>query len=264
VLAAAALAGCGETTAPAPTATPYVLVDPIPTADLSTPPDPYATPSPSPSPAATPPSPTPAATAQPADTSATRPAAAPPIVRDFIPFDARRRRETAAYARRHYAMATWQLDPKVIVEHYTVTSSYPATRAIFAVDRADSELHELPGTCSHFVVDHDGTIYQLVPLTTICRHTVGLNYAAIGIEHVAMSQPEALADPRQRRASLALTHWLSCRYGIGISNVIGHAESLRSPYHFENVAALRTQTHGDFPSSAMRPYRAALRRFGGC
>ncbi len=28
----------------------------------------------------------------------------------------------------------------------------------------------------------DGTIIQMVPLSTMCRHTVGLNYTAIGIE----------------------------------------------------------------------------------
>jgi N-acetylmuramoyl-L-alanine amidase len=37
-----------------------------------------------------------------------------------------------------------------------------------------------------------------------------------------------------------------------------HAESLASPYHSENVAALRTQTHEDWPSSAMSGYRKRL------
>ena len=72
----------------------------------------------------------------------------------------------------------------------------------------DSELHELPGTCAHFVIDTDGTIYQLVPLDTICRHTVGLNYTAIGIEHVGTSDGEMLGNAAQMRASLRLTAWL--------------------------------------------------------
>ena len=50
---------------------------------------------------------------------------------------------------------------------------------IEAINRwTDPELHELPGTCSHFVVDTDGTIHQLVSLTFMCRHTVGLNDTA--------------------------------------------------------------------------------------
>ena len=43
-------------------------------------------------------------------------------------------------------------------------------------------------------------------------------------------------------------------------NVIGHAESLSSPYHHELVAALRTQTHGDWNAGEMKRYRALLAR----
>jgi N-acetylmuramoyl-L-alanine amidase len=44
--------------------------------------------------------------------------------------------------------------------------------------------------------------------------------------------------------------------------VIGHNESLSSPYHHENVAALKTQTHPDFARAAMGTYRAKLRARG--
>src|SRR5262249_10098159 len=105
----------------------------------------------------------------------------PPIVWKPIPFGAQRKAETAAYARRHYGVATWRLThPHVIVEHYTAGPSFASAFNTFAADVPDSELHELPGTCAHFVVDTDGTIYQLVPLGVICRHTVGLNDTAIG------------------------------------------------------------------------------------
>jgi beta-N-acetylhexosaminidase len=40
--------------------------------------------------------------------------------------------------------------------------------------------------------------------------------------------------------------------------VIGHAESLSSPYHHERVAAMRNRTHGDFQPATMRRYRAKL------
>ena len=48
-----------------------------------------------------------------------------------------------------------------------------------------------------------------------------------------------MGRPRQLAASLALTRWLQGRYGILTRNVIGHAESLSSPYHRERVAAMR-------------------------
>jgi len=149
-------------------------------------------------------------------------------------------------------------NPKVIVEHYTVSDTFASAYNTFAPDHADSELHELPGTCTHFVIDKDGTIYQLVPLTIRCRHTVGLNYTAIGIEHVGRSAAGVLGDRQQIAASIKLTHWLMARFHIGRKNVIGHAESLSSPYHHELVPALRTQTHGDWTAGEMVSYRKLL------
>lgn len=44
--------------------------------------------------------------------------------------------------------------------------------------------------------------------------------------------------------------------------MIGHSESLSSPYHHERVAALRGRTHADMTHPTMRRYRALLRRAG--
>jgi len=183
----------------------------------------------------------------------------PPIVQRPIPFGTERKRETAAYARRHYGLNTFRLrDPHVIVEHLTVTPSIAATYDTFAPDRPDPELHELPNVCSHFVVGQDGTIVQFVPLSIMCRHTVGLNWTAFGIEHVGSRDADLLGNPRQLQASLRLTEWLRCRYGIKVRNVIGHNESLSSPYHHENIAALRTQTHADMQHASMVACRRLL------
>ncbi len=183
----------------------------------------------------------------------------PAIVWKPIPFSPQRRAETARYAERHYGVNTWKLArPRVIVTHMTAGPSFASAYATFASDRPDSELHELPGTCAHFIVDTDGTIYQLVPLNTICRHTVGLNWTAIGIEHVGLSGRDVLRNPRQLDASLHLTAWLMSRYGIALGNVIGHNESLSSAYHRERDPRWRCQTHGDWPKREMDPYRSRL------
>jgi hypothetical protein len=94
----------------------------------------------------------------------------------------------------------------------------------------------------------------------MCRHTVGLNYTAIGIEHVGFGDSDVLDNPRELRASLRLTRWLRCRFAIPVHNVIGHNESLTSPYHRERVSALRRQTHGDWVHASMQRYRARLSR----
>jgi N-acetylmuramoyl-L-alanine amidase len=185
----------------------------------------------------------------------------PPAIHQWrIPFPQKRKDEMRAYARRHYGINAYVLTkPKVIVEHVAVDSSAASTRNTFVPDRPDPELHELPGTCAHFVVDRDGAVYQLVSVKLMCRHTVGLNYTAIGIEHAGFKDADVLGNQRELGASLRLTAWLKCRYGIRLGNVIGHNESLSSPYHRERVTRLQSQTHGDMAHASMQTYRRKLR-----
>jgi len=195
----------------------------------------------------------------PAPSAGAAAAAKPPIRWTPIPFGAGRRSQMRAYARRHYGLDRARLlAPKVIVEHFTASSTFAPAFDTFAANRPDVELHERPGVCSHFIVDRDGTIHQLVRLKWMCRHTIGLNHVSLGIEHVGVSDADVLGRPRQLAASLRLTRWLQARHGIAVRDVIGHAESLSSPYHQERIAALRDRTHGDFARPAMRRYRRAL------
>jgi beta-N-acetylhexosaminidase len=178
-----------------------------------------------------------------------------------IPYGPERRADMADYAQRHYGIHDFRLrDPKVIVEHYTATSSFAPVFDYFSRNEHDPELNELPGICSHYVIDRDGTIYRLVRTSIMCRHTVGLNWTAIGIEHVGQSDAQVMGNPRQLAASLRLTRALQGRYGIATRNVVGHNENRDSPFHRERVARLRTQTHGDFPRSVMDGYRRRLGR----
>jgi len=171
----------------------------------------------------------------------------------------------AAYSERHYGERTWRLrHPHVIVEHMSQTSSARAVYNTFAPDVPDVELHELPNVCSHFVIGSSGRIFRLVNLRTRCRHTVGLNWTAIGIEHVGYGDSDALDNRRELHASLRLTQWLRCKFHVRVHDVIGHAESLSSPYHRELVPSLRRQTHGDWRHASMRVYRHKLRRLGPC
>jgi len=182
----------------------------------------------------------------------------PPIVWKRIPFGDRRKAEMAGYSKRHYGWRTWHLrDPKVIVQHYTDGTSFSSAWNTFAANSPHNG--ELPGTCAHFIVDRDGTIYQLVPLWIRCRHAVGMNYTAIGIEHVGTSDAMVLGDRAQMRSSLRLTLWLMTKFHINIGNVIGHRESLMSPYRLELYPSWRCLVHADFPHPAMRKYRHRLR-----
>jgi N-acetylmuramoyl-L-alanine amidase len=189
-------------------------------------------------------------------------AVAPPReVAKPIPFGPERKADMAAYAQRHYGIGDHRLrDPKVIVEHYTATSSFAPVFNYFSRNQPDPELHELPGICAHYVIDRDGTIYRLVPTSIMCRHTVGLNWTAIGIEHVGQSDAQVMGNRRQLAASLRLTRALQGRHGVAARNVIGHNENRQSRFHRERIAHLRTQTHADFPMAVMDGYRRRLER----
>lgn len=168
----------------------------------------------------------------------------------------------AAYSKRHYGVRTYRLNPKLIVEHVTDTQTTRVAWDTFAVNSPDVEFHELPGVCSHFLIERSGRILNIVPLGWICRHAVGLNDRAIGIEHVGMNDSQVMGNHRQLTASIRLTRWLRCRYGIPIRDVIGHNESLRSRWYHERVAAFRGQTHDDMKPATMRRYRRAVARVG--
>jgi N-acetylmuramoyl-L-alanine amidase len=200
-----------------------------------------------------------------ASPTATASISRPPLVNRLIPFGPKRKREMATYSARHYGEGKWRLrHPQVIVEHIAQTGTAAAVFNTFAPDVPDVELSELPNVCAHFVIGSSGRIYRLVNLRTRCRHTVGLNWTAIGIEHAGYGDGDVLGNRRQLRASLWLTQWLRCKFKIGLTDVIGHNESLSSPYHHELVPSLRRQTHGDWKHRSMRVYRQKLARMKSC
>ncbi|MGK2954602.1 MAG: N-acetylmuramoyl-L-alanine amidase [Solirubrobacterales bacterium] len=189
----------------------------------------------------------------------------PGIDQRRIPFGKKRKHEMASYSKRHYGKREWRLKkPRVIVEHYAVTGSLAGIFNTFRTDQPDAEFGELPNVCAHFAVNDKGKIQQYVSLKIRCRHTVGLNDRSIGIEHTGFSDGQVLSDKDQMHQSLKLTKWLRCKYDISIKNVIGHNESLSSPFHHERIKRFKRQTHGDFKRSAMRKYRKQLRNLGQC
>lgn len=76
---------------------------------------------------------------------------------------------------------------------------------------------------AHFLVDRNGDIYRLLPETRFARHTVGLNYCAIGIENVGGTAKWPLTD-EQVEANARLIRHLVRRFPLRY--VIGHHEYL--------------------------------------
>ena len=198
-------------------------------------------------------------------TAAPRAVAALKVKKMLIPYPQSRKDHMAAYSQRHYGESEWRLTaPKLIVIHFAQAGTIGSIYNTFAPDRPDVEFHELPGVCSHFAVSAKGLAFKFVPVAIRCRHVVGLNHVAIGIEHVGFSDADVLGRKPELKGSLRLTQALRCRFGIPVKGVIGHAESLSSPYYRELDPDFQGRTHSDFKRASMRIYRRKLARLGAC
>jgi hypothetical protein len=183
---------------------------------------------------------------------------------DLIPYGRARKRQMAAYSHRHYGRRRWRLrSPPLIVLHFTGGSGYRSAWNTFA---ANSPSHgELPGVCTHYIVAKDGIVHRLVPLWIRCRHAIGLNHRAIGVEMVQpagrnshWASRQILKRRRQIRPALRLVAYLRARFDIRMRGVIGHAMANASPY-FKDLQGWRN-THTDWPQREVRIFRRRLAR----
>jgi N-acetyl-anhydromuramyl-L-alanine amidase AmpD len=156
----------------------------------------------------------------------------PRIVQRPIPFTAQRRELTLEYIRAHYDPNATEISitPRMIVAHWTNTSTLQATLEMFAPavlsgSRTDIRRGGRLNVSAQFVVDRDGTIYQLMDETLMARHTIGLNRVAIGIENVGGGPGFPLGEA-QVKADAALVRYLVQRHPA-ITHLIGHLEYLR-------------------------------------
>lgn len=150
----------------------------------------------------------------------------PDIIQRPITWDALRDSLSVDYLRNRHGInsSSAEIVPKMVVVHWTDVLSVNKTIRVF-------DPVELPGrprlqkastlnVSAQFVIGRDGSIFQLLPETTFARHTIGLNYCAIGIENIGSSRyplTEAQLD-----ANTALIKYLMAKYPI--EYVIGHHE----------------------------------------
>ena len=156
-----------------------------------------------------------------------------------------------------------EIDPKVIVLHYTAVPSLEKTFGVFAPDtlrgRAYLNQSGKANVGVQFLVDRDGSIYQITPDNYFNRHCIGLNHCAIGFENIGsgdISEAVLKGEPQegpgltleQVNANIALIRHLKKKYP-GIKILIGHQEyrQLEDPLHpgnkyfWENDPKYRTK-----------------------
>jgi N-acetylmuramoyl-L-alanine amidase len=151
----------------------------------------------------------------------------PKIIEKPIIFDATRTRLSIDYLKRRHDLIQQApiIKPTMIVLHWTASKTMMGTynafnRSILPSDRKAIAGASSLNVSSHFLVDRDGTIYQLLPDTTFARHVIGLNYCAIGIENVGsntypLTQAQLFANEK-------LVRYLAKKYPI--QYLIGHYE----------------------------------------
>ena len=131
------------------------------------------------------------------------------------------------YLKSHYNMVqnSPTISPKIIVLHYTAGGTVETNYKYFNKTHLESARNALKkqstlNVSSQFIVDRDGTVYQLMEPNMFARHTIGLNYYAIGVENIG-SKSQPLTE-KQVLANAQLVRYLTKKYKI--EYLIGHSE----------------------------------------
>lgn len=151
-----------------------------------------------------------------------------------IQFDKERIQLTRKYQLTHYGIDSKSItiEPKMVILHWTCIPSFKTTFRVFnppALPANSSRRQELPddlNVSSHFLVDRDGRITQLMPDNWMARHVIGLNHNAIGIENVGGFEGKDDLTDAQVKANAFLVCHLKQKYP-GIRYVLGHNEYLQ-------------------------------------
>ena len=143
-------------------------------------------------------------------------------------FNAERLQLSSDYSRHHYGVATAVLNnPQMIVVHFTMIPTLQKTLDFFRPAQIDRQIRrDIAGggevnVSAHYLVDRDGTLYQLAAENILCRHIIGFNHSAIGIENVAVDADDL--TPAQLEANAALISRIVQRQP-SIRYLLGHHE----------------------------------------
>lgn len=145
-----------------------------------------------------------------------------------IIFDDKRKALTLDYLKERYGLEQTEptIDPKMIVLHWTVIPTFEESFEFFKNATLSNTRGDISGAgdlnvSSQFMVDRDGTIYRLLPETTMARHVIGLNHCAIGIENIGGTEDKPLTK-EQLNSNIWLVSYLSEKFKI--EYLIGHYE----------------------------------------
>ena len=189
------------------------------------------------------------------------------IVDKPIIFNEERKELTLQYLDERYGLKqnTPVIIPKIVVLHWTAIPTFEGSFDAFYNTKLPNwrpDINNVSGlnVSTHFLVDQDGTIYSLMPETTMGRHVIGLNHCAIGVENVGGTKDTPLTKA-QLKANIWLVKYLAKKYDI--EYVIGHHEYTLFENHvlwLEKDDGYRT-TKTDPGDEFMTKVRKATKKF---
>lgn len=150
------------------------------------------------------------------------------IIQKPIKFSEYRKVLTLDYIKTHYGLTPKDISitPKVIVVHFTAIPTLQGSFEAFDREELPSSRSDISGKNASanvsvpYLIDRDGTIYQLMPDNWMGRHVIGLNYNSIGIENVGTLG--TLTD-KQLKANIALITYLQKKHAT-LNYLIGHSD----------------------------------------
>lgn len=152
------------------------------------------------------------------------------MVEKSIEFNKERTQLSIQYLReRHGIIQTnASIVPKMIVLHYTAGGSIKSVfnyfnNTLIEDARKLNKDQSVLNVSAHYLIDRDGTVYHLLADTVLARHTIGLNYCAIGVENIGSKEQPLTKE--QVMANANLVRNLCAKYKIDY--LIGHSEYIK-------------------------------------
>lgn len=189
------------------------------------------------------------------------------IIQKPIDFSEHRKALTLDYIHEHYDLSPLDItiSPRIIVIHHTAIATLQGSFDAFNNEELPRSRKDISGKNASanvsvpYLVDKDGTVYQLMPDNWMGRHVIGLNYSSIGIENVGKA---GHLTAQQRQANIALVRYLKKKYP-GIDYLIGHSEYRcfeETVFWLEKDKGYRTEKN-DPGDAFMQGLRSALPQF---
>ena len=177
------------------------------------------------------------------------------VIKKYLPYN-EWKKEYLEYFKLHYKDESIHLEPKMVVLHYSRLPSFSKLWWTFVKGgkySAGDKGKKFGHLSTHFVIDRDGSIYQLMPLNHRARGAYGVNHVAVSIDVIGRNEKELLSNKKQMKVTFALVKWLMRKFRISSSGVRAHTEVARGKELVPDYTDYADSKHPDSYPPGSRP-----------